>query len=233
MNNDEEQARLMARQLRELVRKLQVMGRNDLLLQAITVPTLEQLRTEAARGTLRRLFVKDDGRLFLEGDKTTSNGNNNTIEVQLSPVHRAVYLLFLRHKEGIEFKRLSEYHDELLSIYDHICPEGDKDKMRETVERLTNPLDNAINEKCSRIKSAFTSLMDDYSASYYIISSQSEQIDPTSPMVPSSQSHHLTEKPGVLLRAIRTYALKRTQIYANRYLLLKVYEMREPSTKDM
>ena len=177
MNNDEEQARLMARQLRELVRKLQVMGRNDLLLQAITVPTLEQLRTEAARGTLRRLFVKDDGRLFLEGDKTTSNGNNNTIEVQLSPVHRAVYLLFLRHKEGIEFKRLSEYHDELLSIYDHICPEGDKDKMRETVERLTNPLDNAINEKCSRIKSAFTSLMDDYSASYYIISSQSEQID--------------------------------------------------------
>lgn len=181
MNNDEEQARLMARQIRELVKKLQVMGRNDLLLQAITVPTLEQLRTEAARGTLRRLFVKDDGRLFLEGDKTTSNGNNNTIEVQLSPVHRAVYLLFLRHEEGIEFKRLSEYHDELLSIYDHICPEGDKDKMRETVERLTNPLDNAINEKCSRIKSAFTSLMDDYSASYYIISSQSEQIDPTSP----------------------------------------------------
>ena len=181
MNNDEEQARLIARQLRELVRKLQVMGRNDLLLQAITVPTLEQLRTEAARGTLRRLIVKHDGRLFLEGSKANGNDSNNMVEVQLSPVHRAVYLLFLRHEEGIEFKRLSEYHDELLSIYDRICPEGDKDKMRETVERLTNPLDNAINEKCSRIKSAFTSLMDDYSASYYIISSQSEQIDPTSP----------------------------------------------------
>lgn len=181
MNNDEEHARLMARQIRELVRKLQVLGRNDLLLQAITVPTLEQLRTEAARGTLRRLIVKHDGRLFLEGSKAKGNNSNNIVEVQLSPVHRAVYLLFLRHEEGIEFKRLSEYHDELLSIYDRICPEGDKDKMRETVERLANPLDNAINEKCSRIKSAFTSLMDDYSASYYIISSQSEQIDPASP----------------------------------------------------
>ena len=53
--------------------------------------------------------------------------------------------------------------------------------MRETVERLTNPLDNAINEKCSRIKSAFTVLMDDYSASYYIIGSQAERIDPSSP----------------------------------------------------
>ena len=178
MNNDEEQARQMAQQIRELVRKLQVMGRNDLLLQAITVPTLEQLRTEAARGTLRRLIIKRDGRILLEENNTDSG---DRVEVQLSPVHRAVYLLFLRHEEGIEFKRLSEYRDELLSIYSHLFPEGDKDRMRETVERLTNPLDNAINEKCSRIKSAFTSLMDDYSASYYIISSQSERIDPTSP----------------------------------------------------
>lgn len=178
MNNDEELALQMAQQIRELVRKLQVMGRNDLLLQAITVPTLEQLRTEAARGSLRRLIIKRDGRIFLERNNTDSR---NTVEVQLSPIHRALYLLFLRHEEGIEFKRLSEYREELLSIYDRIFPDGDKGKKHETIARLTNPLDNAINEKCSRIKSAFTSLMDDYSASYYIISSQSERIDPTSP----------------------------------------------------
>ena len=139
MNNDDERARLIARQIRELVKKLQVMGRDDLLLQAITVPTLEQLRTEAARGTLRRLIVKRDGRLFLEGSKANGNDSNNMVDVQLSPVHRAVYLLFLRHEEGIEFKRLSEYHDELLSIYDRICPEGDKDKMRETKIRCGRP----------------------------------------------------------------------------------------------
>ena len=177
MNNDEH-AQQMAQQLRKLVKELQVMGRNDLLLQAITVPTLELLRTEAARGTLRRLIVRRDGSIFLEGSPATGKP---TVEVQLSPVHRAVYLLFLRHEEGIEFKRLSEYCNELLSIYNGICPDGDKVKMRETVDRLTNPLDNAINEKCSRIKSAFTALMDDYSASYYIIGSQSERIDPTSP----------------------------------------------------
>lgn len=178
VNNDEEQARQIARQIQELVRKLQVMGRNDLLLQAISVPTLELLRTEAARGTLRRLLVKHDGRMFLEGSPASGN---HAVEVQLSPIHRAVYLLFLRHEEGIEFKRLSEYRNELLSIYDRISPDGDNAKMRETVDRLTNPLDNAINEKCSRIKSAFTALMDDYSASYYIINSQSERIDPSSP----------------------------------------------------
>lgn len=140
MNNDDERARLIARQIRELVKKLQVMGRDDLLLQAITVPTLEQLRTEAARGTLRRLIVKRDGRLFLEGNKNIGNGSNNTVEVQLSPVHRAVYLLFLRHEEGIEFKRLSEYHDELLSLYDRICPEGDQDKNGRPWNDLPIPL---------------------------------------------------------------------------------------------
>lgn len=33
------------------------------------------------------------------------------------------------------------------------------------------PLDNAINEKCSRIKRAFLGMMDEYTASYYMISS--------------------------------------------------------------
>ncbi|MDD6437244.1 MAG: hypothetical protein PUG09_04145 [Prevotella sp.] len=179
----EGQAEAMARQLSQLVRGLQIMGRNDLLIKAITVPTLELLRTEAARGTLRQLKVTSDGRICIcsTPSKTVTEPGADWLEVQLSPVHRAVYLLFLRHVEGIEFKSLSEYREELLSIYRHISPEGDQRKMLETVERLTNPLDNAINEKCSRIKSAFCALMDDYTASYYIIGSKAERIDPTSP----------------------------------------------------
>lgn len=171
-DNNDGQAMQMARQVSELARRLQVMGRTDLLLRAITVPTLELLRTEAARGSLSGLVVKRDGRLLL------ANGQR---EVVLSPVHRAVYLLFLRHEEGIEFKRMGDYCDELLNIYKRISPDGDSKKMRETVARLTNPLDNAINEKCSRIKAAFCALMDDYSASYYVIGSRAERIDPSSP----------------------------------------------------
>lgn len=59
----------------------------------------------------------------------------------------------------------------------------DKEKIAETVDRLTNPLDNAINEKCSRIKAAFNALMDEYSASYYIISSHTTRIVEGSPKV--------------------------------------------------
>lgn len=170
-NIDSNDAEQLAREVRSLVIKLQVMGRTDLLLKAITVPTLEQLRTEAARGTLSKLVITKDYRLVL------ADGNR---EVVLSPLHRAVYLLFLRHTEGIEFKRMSDYEEELSALYRKISHLTDDNKIDESVARLTNPLDNALNEKCSRIKAAFCSLMDDYSASYYIIGSQSARINPHS-----------------------------------------------------
>ena len=45
----------------------------------------------------------------------------------------------------------------------------------DSVDKLVNPLDNAINEKCSRIKKVFLDLMDEYRASYYIIGSHTKK----------------------------------------------------------
>lgn len=171
---DKEKALELAREVRQITNQLVAMGRYDLLVQAISVPILEQLRIEAARGTLSRLIVTADLRLVIE------RGNR---VVELSPVHRAIYLLFLNHPEGIEFKRLRDYRSELYSIYERMANRIDKEKIAETVDRLTNPLDNAINEKCSRIKAAFNAMMDEYSASYYIISSHTTRILEGSPKV--------------------------------------------------
>ena len=152
----------LAAVLKVSVRRLQEMGRTDLLLHGIGVPLLEELRIEAARGKLSQLVITSDFRFLLPG-----YGGR---EVELQPVHKAVYLLFLAHPEGIEFKRLADYRDELTSYYMATARYLDREKIEESVEHLVNPLDNAINEKCSRIKKVFNSLMDEYSASYYIIS---------------------------------------------------------------
>ena len=50
-----------------------------------------------------------------------------------------------------------------------------REKIAEGVDHLINPLDNAINEKCSRIKKVLLSMMDEYTASYYIISSHTQK----------------------------------------------------------
>jgi len=156
----------IARQIRRLIEQLQIAGRNDLLLHAIGVPLLEELRIEAAKGKLSRLVITKDYRFILEDYHQ---------EVELQPVHKAVYLLFLAHPEGIEFKRLAEYREELTRYYMATAKMMDKEKIIEGVDHLVNPLDNAINEKCSRIKKVFLELMDEYRASYYFISSHTQK----------------------------------------------------------
>ena len=155
-----------ALEVKRLAEQLVAAGRKDLLLRAIGVPLLEELRIEAARGELSRLVITEDYRFVLEDYHQ---------EVELQPVHKAVYLLFLAHPEGIEFKRLADYRAELTELYMKTARWMDREKIVESVDKLTNPLDNAINEKCSRIKKAFLDLMDEYRASYYIIGSHTKK----------------------------------------------------------
>lgn len=157
----------IAVELSSSVKELVAAGRKDLLLRAIGAPLLEELRIEAARAKLSRLLITKDYRFFL-----LDLGNR---EVELQPVHKAVYLLFLSHPEGIEFKRLGDYREELTCYYMATAKMMDKEKIIEGVGHLVNPLDNAINEKCSRIKKVFLEMMDEYMASYYIISGHTQK----------------------------------------------------------
>ena len=157
----------IAAELSQLVRVLVAAGRNDLLLRSIGVSVLEELRIEAAKSRLSRLLITKDYRIILV--------DYDNKEVEMSPVHKAVYLLFLSHPEGIEFKKLSNYRDELLHYYMATAKLMDKQTITESVDMLVNPLNNSINEKCSRIKSIFLNMMDQYSANYYIISGHTQK----------------------------------------------------------
>lgn len=160
--NDNKDAEKLAQELHSIVARLQQASRYDLMLRAISVPVLEQLFIEAAKARLSRLVITRDFRFILaDYDK----------EVTLTPVHKSLYILFLNHEEGIEFKDLADHREELRQIYRGVSPATDPARIDETVDRLTNPTDNAINEKCSRIKAAFAVLMDKYSLNYYMISS--------------------------------------------------------------
>ena len=161
------QPEAIANELKRLVEQLQTAGRTDLLLKALGTPLLEELRIEAARPHLSRLLITADFRFILT--------DYDHMEMELQPVHKAVYLLFLAHPEGIEFKRLGDYRAELTRYYMATARWMDRQKIEESVNHLTNPLDNAINEKCSRIKKAFSDVMDEYRASYYIISSHTKK----------------------------------------------------------
>ena len=109
---------------------------------------------------LPQLIITRNYRIFL-GDEHR--------EVHLEPLVKSVYLLFLKHPEGIIFKDLPDYRKELALIYNKVRPWGVTDRALKSIEDVTNPMLNSINEKCARIRRSFVTMLDSGVAEQYYI----------------------------------------------------------------
>jgi len=116
------------------------------------------------KAQLSRLVITKDDRILLP--------DYNDIEVKMEPLVKAVYLLFLKHPEGIIFKKLADYREELLNIYNKLKPMGLNKRTIQSIEDVTNPLLNSINEKCARIRSAFVKELDESLAKNYFVTGE-------------------------------------------------------------
>lgn len=108
-----------------------------------------------------RLRVTEDLRIIVP--------EKDNLEIELKPLPRALYILFLKHPEGINFKDLVDYKDEIQSIYNTITNRVHLDKASKSVEDLVDPTNNSVHEKCSRIKGAFMKLFGKAGAEQYAI----------------------------------------------------------------
>ena len=148
---DEESVDELLEEVRERISKLRQRG--------IAEYILEQLIHLDNR--LSRMVITKDWRIVLT--------DYNDMEIKMEPLVKAVYLLFLRHPEGIAFKQLPDYRQELTEIYSKLRPAGLTEKALQSINDVTNPTLNSINEKCARIRGVFVGQFDEYMAkSYYI-----------------------------------------------------------------
>lgn len=92
-------------------------------------------------------------------------------EITLRPLLRAVFILFLRHPEGIRIKEKQAYREELLDIYAHIFPNLDPDICRERIDRLIAPGQNAFSENLSHLNRALTSILGPDASPYQVYGS--------------------------------------------------------------
>jgi uncharacterized protein (DUF1810 family) len=116
---------------------------------------------------LSKLRITKDGTILLADYQK---------EVKMEPIVKAVYLLFLNHPEGIAFKYLPDYRKELTDLYQKIKPFGLTERAIRSIEDVTNPLLNSINEKCSRIRAAFLSEVDPSLLKQYIITGKGGKV---------------------------------------------------------
>lgn len=139
-------------EVKNKVRKLKAYGVDDAKIVAVLIE--DEL--------FPKLIVTEDYKIVL--------GNENNTEVKMEPLVKAVYLLFLSHPEGIVLKCLPDYREELTTLYLLLRPYGMTERVAQSIEDVTNPMLNSINEKCARIRKTFASLLPVSIARYYSIS---------------------------------------------------------------
>lgn len=148
---DEESVDELLEEVRERISKLRQRGIAEYILEQLIHPD----------NRLSRMVITKDWRIVLT--------DYNDMEIKMEPLVKAVYLLFLRHPEGIAFKHLTDFRQELTEIYSKLRPAGLTEKALQSINDVTNPTLNSINEKCARIRGVFVGQFDEYMAkSYYI-----------------------------------------------------------------
>lgn len=159
---EQQKMSLIAEEIRQRVEILKQGGYIELLLHTLGTDIVKQMKdSRKTANKLVHITVDDNLRIRIP--------ELNDREVKMPALSRALYVFYLRHTEGVEFKFLSEYTEEILALYRLASNRLDESKLRYTVESLVNPTDNKINECVSRIKSAFLVIMDEYLARNYFL----------------------------------------------------------------
>lgn len=158
----------IAEEIRQRVEILRQGGYIELLLHTLGADLVKQINDSRKTATpLMHLNISDNLRIFIP--------ELDNREMKMPALARALYVFYLRHEEGVEFKFLSEFTEELFSLYRLASNRLDDTRLRATVDSLVNPTENKINECVSRIKTAFLSVMDEYAARNYCLQMRSKE----------------------------------------------------------
>lgn len=115
-------------------------------------------------------YTRKPSRLVISPSGKITLPDYDWLEVKMDTLAKAVYILYLRHPEGIGFKDMPDHQAEMLDIYRSLSNRSDTSTFTKSIERLCNTVENnSLNEKVSRIKRAFLNVMDERIAQYYYI----------------------------------------------------------------
>jgi hypothetical protein len=147
------ESKVLLQEIRDRIDKLEQKGIDSYIIESLF---------KNRKQKLSRLRITKDYRIFLL--------DYFVLEIKMTPLPKAVFLLFLKHPEGIMFSYLPDFREELLNIYKEVKgPFYNESDARRSVWDVTDPLNNSINEKCSRIREAFIKEFDEHLARFYFV----------------------------------------------------------------
>ena len=142
----------IAKEIQARISQLYAMGVSEYIISKIVSLPEPKLST---------LLITEDFRIFLP--------DYNNMEIKMPTLSKALYFFYLSHPEGVLFKELRDHKAELSEIYRTISPLENMDKIEKSIDDIIDSTKNSVNEKCSRIKTAFVSQFNENLAKNYYI----------------------------------------------------------------
>ena len=115
----------------------------------------------AENKAVSRLLINEWGKIMLI--------DFYNMEIVMTPLSKTLFLFYLNHPEGVMLSDLVNHIHELKTIYERVTNSSDKNEIEMRINDLVDVTKNSINEKCSRVKEAFMSKIDDNIAKNYYI----------------------------------------------------------------
>ena len=91
-------------------------------------------------------------------------------EIVLDDLTKALYFFYLRHPEGVVFKELQFYEEEIYRIYLSVTNRDNLVALRSSAASLAHPYSTTRDACASRIRGAFRNIFEDHIARNYYIS---------------------------------------------------------------
>lgn len=97
---------------------------------------------------------------------------DQNIEIRLNPIFKTLYLFFLSKPDGVTLAQLSDFTEELISIYRKIRPSASLEDSEARIKNLCYPNGDGFNPAKSRINKMITEILRDPLADFYRISGE-------------------------------------------------------------
>lgn len=120
----------------------------------------EDSREEAVLGEAasHRLELNEDLEVLIDGK-----------HIEMTPLPKALFLLFWRHPEGICFKDLSDYREELVELYSRTSRRSDPELFVSTIDRLIDLDSNSLDTQRYLVRRQLEAQMNPSDAALFCI----------------------------------------------------------------
>lgn len=132
------------------------------------VPQAQVHQEPVPQGPSAALSARQPVTLFINKSYNIRLGSPTGTPLPLRPLVKSVFILFLKHPEGILLKERAAYESELNDIYAVAFPNASPEVRHRRIRRLVDQTDNSFSEKASELNSRLGAFFQDAAGNYQI-----------------------------------------------------------------